>query len=80
MLTSSRSRYDYAATLTSLGSKTCTQSTDARCTSAALTKLVGMYSSVKAAYCNDQYLVIATRAPVLPHMCESILLLASQQY
>jgi len=50
-------RYNYAATLTGLGSKTCTQSTDARCTTAALTALVGLYSSVMAAYCNEQYLV-----------------------
>ena len=38
----------------------CVQSTDPRCTREALSALVGKFNAVKAAYCNDQYLVITT--------------------
>jgi hypothetical protein len=51
---------DYAATIARLPSRVCTQSPDARCTSEALTKLVGKFAAVKAAYCNDRYLVVHT--------------------
>jgi len=51
---------DYAAWVDSIDSKTCTQSTDSRCTTEALTALVGEYGAVKAAFCNDEYLVIMT--------------------
>lgn len=40
--------------------KTCTQSTDARCTTAFLTSLFSPYAAVVAAYCNDAFLVVVT--------------------
>lgn len=41
-----------------VASKTCTQSTDPRCTTAALTAVFGRYPAVKAAYCNADFIVI----------------------
>lgn len=38
--------------------KTCTQSTDSRCSTAALIAMFGKYPAVKRAYCNDLFLVI----------------------
>ena len=40
------------------GNKTCTQSTDLRCTSAFLQAMFSPFSSVVAAFCNDAYLVV----------------------
>ena len=51
--------YNYTASVAGTRSKTCTQSTDARCTSAALSALM-IGQGIKAAYCNDQFLVIQT--------------------
>jgi hypothetical protein len=44
--------------VSSVGKKTCTQSTNARCTTAALTSIFGTFNGVFAAYCTDTYLVI----------------------
>jgi hypothetical protein len=44
--------------------RTCTVSSDARCTTAALTAVFGRYPGVKAVYCNDAFLVI--QSTVLP--------------
>ena len=45
-------------------STTCTQSTDARCSSSYLSGLFSKFAAVKAAYCNADYLVIhTTNAP-----------------
>jgi hypothetical protein len=49
---------DYAAVVGGYNSKTCTQSLDSRCTSAFLTATFGNFEAVKAAYCNDDYLVV----------------------
>jgi hypothetical protein len=55
---------DYAASVAKYASTTCTQSTDARCTSAFLTATFGKFASIKAAYCNADYLVVhSTAAP-----------------
>lgn len=51
--------YNYATIISGLRSKTCTQSTDPRCTSAALKALI-VGQGIKAAYCNDQFLVLQT--------------------
>ena len=40
------------------GNKTCTQSTDLRCSSSSLTTMFSPFGSVVAAYCNDAYLVV----------------------
>lgn len=48
---------NYPALVASIQGKTCTQSSDPRCTSAALKALI-VSTGIKAAYCNDQYLVI----------------------
>ena len=40
------------------GTQTCTQSTDARCTSAFLQATFSPFSAVVAAYCTDQFLVV----------------------
>ena len=50
-------KHDYPALISKMGTKTCTQSTDPRCTSAAL-KAVVFGNGIKAAYCNDAFLVI----------------------
>jgi hypothetical protein len=39
-------------------SRTCTPSADARCSSAALAAVFGRFPAVKAAYCNDAFLVL----------------------
>jgi hypothetical protein len=49
--------YNFPSIMSKLNSKTCTQSTDPRCTSAALAVLV-YGNGIKAAYCNDAFLVI----------------------
>lgn len=49
---------DYAAQVSGIRCKTCTQSTLARCSTAALTTLFSSYASVKAAYCTDTHLII----------------------
>ncbi len=51
-----------AATSGSVGGacKSCTQSTDCRCTTTALTRLFGAFASVKAAWCNDAFMVMVT--------------------
>ena len=55
---------DWTTKLASYTAATCTQSTDARCTSAALSSYFGNYAAVMAAYCNADYLVIhTTNAP-----------------
>ena len=51
--------YNYPLLMSKLSSKTCTQSTDARCSSAALKALM-FGQGIKAAYCNDAFLVIHT--------------------
>ena len=51
--------YDYAMLVSKISSKSCTQSTDARCTSAALKALM-VGQGIKAAYCNDAFLVLQT--------------------
>jgi hypothetical protein len=49
--------FNYPALIQKIASKTCTQSTDSRCTSVAL-KAVMKGQGIKAAYCNDAFLVI----------------------
>jgi len=49
---------DFAQAVQKLQCQTCTQSTDARCKSAALKALIPSWSGVKAAYCNADNLVI----------------------
>ena len=38
--------------------KTCTQSSDSRCSSAALAAVFGRFPAVKAVYCNDAFFVM----------------------
>ena len=49
--------YNYPTMVQTIPSKVCTQSTDPRCTSAALAALM-LGQGIKAAYCNDAFLVI----------------------
>ena len=49
--------FDYPLLVSKLESKVCTQSVDPRCTSAALAALM-VGQGIKAAYCNDLYLVL----------------------
>ena len=49
--------YNYAAIVQKISTRTCTQSTDPRCTSDALAVLI-RGQGIKAAYCNDAFLVI----------------------
>ena len=49
---------NYVAKVAAISKKTCTQSTNARCTTAALTALFGKFDGVFAAYCTDSFLVI----------------------
>ena len=51
--------YNYASEISKLSSKNCVQSPDPRCTSAALKALM-KGQGIKAAYCNDAFLVIHT--------------------
>lgn len=51
---------DFVKKVSAIGKATCTQSTNARCTTAALTAIFANYASVFAAYCTDKYYVIAT--------------------
>jgi hypothetical protein len=55
----SASVWDYPNLVSKLQTKTCVQSTDARCTSAALKALM-VGPGIKAAYCNDAFLVLQT--------------------
>jgi hypothetical protein len=48
---------NWATEVAKIQSKTCTQSTDSRCTSAYLASVI-RGTGVKAAYCNDAFLVI----------------------
>ena len=48
---------NYQERISSVKSKSCVQSTDGRCTSAALAALM-KGPGIKAAYCNDEFLVI----------------------
>ena len=50
---------NYASEVAKNTCRTCTQSTDARCTTAALKALV-YGQGIKAAFCNDNFLVIST--------------------
>ena len=50
---------NYASEVAKNTCRTCTQSTDARCTTAALKALV-YGQGIKAAFCNDKFLVIST--------------------
>ena len=50
---------NYASSVSSLKCTTCTQSTDSRCSTSALKSLI-YGTGIKAAYCNDQLLVIHT--------------------
>ena len=50
---------NYPAQVAKTGSKSCIQSTDPRCSSAAL-KALFVGQGVKAAYCNDAFLVIVS--------------------
>ena len=50
---------DYQASVSRLASKSCVQSTDPRCASAALAAVI-VGGGVKAAYCNDAFLVIVS--------------------
>ena len=49
--------FNYPLIVSGTKAKTCTQSTDPRCSSAALAKLM-FGQGIKAAFCNDQFLVI----------------------
>lgn len=49
--------FNYPSIVAGTKSKSCTQSNDPRCSSAALAKLM-FGQGIKAAYCNDQFLVI----------------------
>ena len=49
--------FNYPTLLAKTQTKTCTQSTDSRCNSAALAALV-IGQGIKAAYCNDAFLII----------------------
>jgi hypothetical protein len=55
---SDRTYPSYTSQVASTRSKTCTQSTDARCQSSYLKGLM-VGEGVKAAYCNDAFLVIS---------------------
>ena len=48
---------NYMERISTLSAKSCVQSTDSRCTSAALAAVV-VGQGIKAAYCNDAFLVI----------------------
>ena len=50
---------NYPSIISTLSCTTCTQSTDPRCTTSALKSLI-FGTGIKAAYCNDQFLVIHT--------------------
>ena len=50
---------NYQASVSKLASKSCVQSTDPRCASAALAAVI-VGGGVKAAYCNDAFLVIVS--------------------
>ena len=50
---------DYQSSISKLASKSCVQSTDARCSSAALRAVI-VGGGIKAAYCNDAFLVIVS--------------------
>ena len=56
--TTNKTNSAMAATLATIASRTCTVSSDARCTTAALTAVFGHYPGILAAYCNDAYIVV----------------------
>ena len=51
---------NYATLVPAVGCKSCTTSTDARCTTAFLTATFGRFSSIYAAYCDSSRLVLLT--------------------
>ena len=64
--------FDYPDIISKLGSKKCKHNRDDRCTSKTL-KSVMIGTGVKAAYCNDKYLVIHTdTSSGLPDYLETI--------
>lgn len=56
---SSGTNLPYATQVAGISSKTCSQSTDARCQSSYLKALM-IGTGVKAAYCNDAFLIISS--------------------
>ena len=63
-----------AAQLAQVQSRTCTPSSDARCSSAALKATFGSYVGILAAYCNDNFLVVYAKGlPNHPTSLGSIL-------
>ena len=56
--TSNKTNSAMAATLATIASRTCTVSSDARCSAQALAAVFGHYPGILAAYCNDGYLVL----------------------
>lgn len=61
------------ASVASVTAKTCAASTDVRCTTAALTAVFGRFPGIKAAYCNDIFLVLhSSDAPNHPSSLGSI--------
>ena len=53
---------NYSALVPATGCKTCTVSTDVRCTTAFLTATFGRFSSIYAAYCDSSRLVLLSDA------------------
>lgn len=65
--------FNYVTLVANIKTKKCTQSTDPRCTSAAL-KLLMSGPGMKAAYCNDNFLVLQSDgSPGFPTYLQSIL-------
>ena len=56
--TTNKTTASLAAALSSVQATSCTVSSDARCTTAALTSVFGHYPGILAAYCNDAYMVV----------------------
>jgi hypothetical protein len=63
----------FVSTLGRVTTRTCSISADARCSAAALAALFGRYPGVKAAYCNDGWLVMhSNNMPNHPSFLASI--------
>jgi len=58
LTTTSYAEKDYYSVINAYTPQTCTQSTDARCTSAALSTMFSPFPTVYAAYCTDKFLII----------------------
>ena len=72
--TTNKTSVALAATLASVQGRSCTVSSDARCTTAALTAVFGHYAGILAAYCNECVSApLCTSRPV----CAFLLLLSS---